>query len=74
MIVRELVTGDGTVHLVARPATFWTDFDDPEHPVGATGLLVVGCGQLLRPSSTAERRRDCPVCAAATARPATRTA
>lgn len=64
MLVRDVVAVDGTVHRVARPAAFWAAFDDPEQPVGATGLLTVGCGLLLRAQPDATPRRECPFCAA----------
>ena len=60
-VVRELVGPDGTVHRAVRTASSWAASDDPEQPVGATGFVTTGCGQLLRPTQVA-RTSDCPFC------------
>lgn len=65
MIVRDIVGADGTVHRVGRSAAFWDAFDDPDKPLGATGLLTVGCGLLLRTDPATQPQRTCPFCAAA---------
>lgn len=62
LAVRPVIGSDGTRHRAVRPVRFWHRFDDPDDAFGATRLLVVACGTVLRADSGTDAVRDCPVC------------
>lgn len=61
LVIRSFVGEDGTLHLVTRTASYWEAFDDPERPLGATGVVTADCGVVLR-RRDAEAAQECPFC------------